>query len=180
MATGARNMFGAPMFESEVFRKQMCCIEESTCDVVGTFRRPPQSFGVPRSDSAPPMMIQHQGIVPPFPSSLRPCSTQSSRIDWTVDFLFLTAIVNGAEGNQHKPLLSQIKKFNSDWSLVTVSETQQYQTKSILPTQLNWANKLHNRLAECATDNLRWDKRTTRLFTVNSSTYLKRLIAIKV
>jgi len=28
------------MFESEVFRKQLSCIEESTCDIVGTFRRP--------------------------------------------------------------------------------------------------------------------------------------------
>jgi len=34
------------MFESEVFRKQNQCIEESTCDIFGTFRRP-------RSDSAP-------------------------------------------------------------------------------------------------------------------------------
>ena len=28
------------MFEFEVFRKQMHCIEESTCDIVGAFRRP--------------------------------------------------------------------------------------------------------------------------------------------
>jgi len=28
------------MFETEVFRKQMYCIEESTCDIVGNFRRP--------------------------------------------------------------------------------------------------------------------------------------------
>jgi len=28
------------MFEPEVFRKQMYCIEESTCDISGTFRRP--------------------------------------------------------------------------------------------------------------------------------------------
>jgi len=27
------------MFEPEVFRKQMHCIEESTCDIAGTFRR---------------------------------------------------------------------------------------------------------------------------------------------
>jgi len=32
-------MFGAPMFEPEVFRKQMYCIEESTGDIVGTVRR---------------------------------------------------------------------------------------------------------------------------------------------
>jgi len=38
------------MFEPEVFRKQICCIEESTCDIVGTFRRP-------RSHSAPPAVI---------------------------------------------------------------------------------------------------------------------------
>jgi len=29
-----------PMFEPEVFRKQMYCIEESTCDNVGTFGTP--------------------------------------------------------------------------------------------------------------------------------------------
>jgi len=28
------------MFEPEVFRKQMYSIEESTCDIFGTFRRP--------------------------------------------------------------------------------------------------------------------------------------------
>ena len=34
------------------FWKQMYCIEESTCDIVATFRRPPQSFVAPRSYSA--------------------------------------------------------------------------------------------------------------------------------
>jgi len=43
----ARSKFGTPMFETEVFRKQMYCIEESTCDIVGTFRRLPQWFSVP-------------------------------------------------------------------------------------------------------------------------------------
>jgi len=38
---------GTPLFEPEVFRKQMHSIEESTCDIVGTFRLPPQSFGAP-------------------------------------------------------------------------------------------------------------------------------------
>jgi len=47
MALGARSRFGAPMFEPDVFRKQMYCIEESICDIVGTFRRSTQSFGVP-------------------------------------------------------------------------------------------------------------------------------------
>jgi len=45
MGPGATNKFGAPIFEPEVFRKQMYCIEESTCDIVGTLRRPPQWFG---------------------------------------------------------------------------------------------------------------------------------------
>ena len=31
--------FGAPVVESEFFRRQIYCIEESTCDIVGTFRR---------------------------------------------------------------------------------------------------------------------------------------------
>jgi len=42
MAPGTRSKFGkfgTPVFEPEVFRKQMYCIEESTCDNVGTFRR---------------------------------------------------------------------------------------------------------------------------------------------
>jgi len=40
MAPGTISKFGAPMFEPEVFPKQMCCFEESTCDIVGPFRRP--------------------------------------------------------------------------------------------------------------------------------------------
>jgi len=35
------------MFEPEVFPKQMHCIVESNCDIVGIFRRPPQSVGAP-------------------------------------------------------------------------------------------------------------------------------------
>ena len=38
---GKKN-FGDPMFEPDVFRKQMCCIEESTWDIVEIFRRPSQ------------------------------------------------------------------------------------------------------------------------------------------
>jgi len=41
VGTGARDKFDGAMFEPEVFRKQMYCIEGSTCDTVGTFR-PPQ------------------------------------------------------------------------------------------------------------------------------------------
>jgi len=40
MAHGARHKFGAPIFEPEIFRKQMYCIEEDTCDIVGIFWRP--------------------------------------------------------------------------------------------------------------------------------------------
>ena len=47
MAPGPRSKFGAPFFESEVFWKQMYCIEDSTCEIVGNFRRP-------RSHSASP------------------------------------------------------------------------------------------------------------------------------
>jgi len=39
MVPGAGSKFGALMFEPELFRKQICSIEESTC-AVGTFRRP--------------------------------------------------------------------------------------------------------------------------------------------
>jgi len=38
------------MFEPELFRKQFHCIEESTCDMCGTFRQP-------HSDSAPPPLV---------------------------------------------------------------------------------------------------------------------------
>jgi len=47
MAPGTGSKFGAPMFEPDVFRKQMFCIEASTGDIVGTFRRPPKLFGAP-------------------------------------------------------------------------------------------------------------------------------------
>jgi len=59
MAPGARSKFGAPMFEPEVFRKQMYCIEKSTCDIVRTFR-------LPRSDLAPSWWFCALGIVPPI------------------------------------------------------------------------------------------------------------------
>jgi len=43
MGPRARSKFGAPMFEPEVFRKQMYSTEEGSCDIVGTFRRPAQA-----------------------------------------------------------------------------------------------------------------------------------------
>jgi len=45
MVPGTGSKFGAPMFEPDVFRKQIFCIETSTGDIVGTFRRPPKLFG---------------------------------------------------------------------------------------------------------------------------------------
>jgi len=33
------------MFETEVIREKIYCIEESASDIVGTFRRLPQRFG---------------------------------------------------------------------------------------------------------------------------------------
>jgi len=56
MAPGARNKFGAPMFEPEVLGSK-CAVEESTCDIVVT-------FGASRSDSA-------SGELRPLAPSLR-------------------------------------------------------------------------------------------------------------
>jgi len=61
------------MFEPEVYRKQMYCIEKSTCDIAGTFRRPRQSFGVPRNDSAPPVTWRpgnYASLAPPLVTPL--------------------------------------------------------------------------------------------------------------
>ena len=40
-----------PMFETEVIRKQMYCIEEGTCDIVRTFRRPHSPLVTPLVES---------------------------------------------------------------------------------------------------------------------------------
>ena len=37
MAPVTRNKFGAPIFKPKVFREQVHCIEESTCETVGSF-----------------------------------------------------------------------------------------------------------------------------------------------
>jgi len=57
MAPGTRNKFAVPMFEPEVFLKQMCCFEKSTYDIVGT-------FGLPA-------VIQRPGNCAPLTCSLR-------------------------------------------------------------------------------------------------------------
>jgi len=59
MAHGARNRFGAPMFEPEVFREQMYCVEETTCDMLGLFGRP--------NDSTP----GHCSSLPPLGTPLK-------------------------------------------------------------------------------------------------------------
>jgi len=46
MAPGAKSKFGATMVELDLFRKQIYCFEESTCDIVGL-------FSVSRNNSAP-------------------------------------------------------------------------------------------------------------------------------
>jgi len=58
MAPGARNKFGAPLFEPKVFREQIYRIKESTCDIVG-LPGASQGFG-------------SRGNVPPLPSLLTP------------------------------------------------------------------------------------------------------------
>jgi len=50
MAPGARSKFGAPVFEPELFRKQIYHIEESTSDIVGTLA-PTAVIHRPHSDS---------------------------------------------------------------------------------------------------------------------------------
>jgi len=63
MALGAKSKFRAPIFEPEVFQKKIYCTEGSTCDIVGNFRRPSQSFGASRSDSAPGELFPLAAIV---------------------------------------------------------------------------------------------------------------------
>jgi len=89
MAPGARSKFGASMFEPELFRKQMYCIDESTCDVLGTFRSPSRDGA--RVILAPP--------------SLRPWDHYSSRgtathvwKEWNVYLLVVDIPERGKSG----------------------------------------------------------------------------------
>jgi len=66
MAPEASNKFGAPMFEPELFRKQMYSIEKSICDIVGTFRRPPQ----PPQWFDAPIVIRRPGNCAPLVTPL--------------------------------------------------------------------------------------------------------------
>jgi len=58
-----KSKFGATMFEPEVFRKQIYCIEESTCGIVGLFSALHRDSAT-HSDSGPGEFC---------PPSLRPC-----------------------------------------------------------------------------------------------------------
>jgi len=58
MAPRARNKFCAHIFEPDVFRKQLYCIEDSTCDIAETFL-------CPRSDSAPGELFPLAPLVTP-------------------------------------------------------------------------------------------------------------------
>jgi len=57
--TWGKKQVWRPMFELEVFWKQMCCLEENICDTVGTFwplcshSVPPKVMWHPQSDSVP-------------------------------------------------------------------------------------------------------------------------------
>jgi len=68
MALGARRKFGAPIFEPELFRKQIHCIEESTCDIFGTCRRPRSDSG-PHIDSAPGELRSPSPLITPLASA---------------------------------------------------------------------------------------------------------------
>jgi len=43
--TQGKSKFGTPLFKPDFIRKHIYCIEESTCDIVGTFQCLSQSFG---------------------------------------------------------------------------------------------------------------------------------------
>jgi len=61
------------MFEPEVFRKQMNCIEGTTCDIVGTKLRPPQLLGAP-------IVIRRPGNCSPFAPLFTPLLGGANRI----------------------------------------------------------------------------------------------------
>ena len=60
MAPGTRSEFDAAMFEPEVFRKQIFCIEESICDIIKLFRRPGKCPPLAPPRSAPACVTKHK------------------------------------------------------------------------------------------------------------------------
>jgi len=88
MAPGARSKFGTPMFEPKAFPEQIYCIEESTCDIVGPFRRPPQSFPAPAVIRRP-VVIRQQGNSAPLPLVTPLCLRPGVRSRTTSNFGWL-------------------------------------------------------------------------------------------
>jgi len=65
--------FDAPMLKTKVFRKQMYCTEQSTCDIVGTFWRPSAIRPTPQWFGALIVTQRPGNLRSPCPPSLRPC-----------------------------------------------------------------------------------------------------------
>jgi len=65
MAPGAKNKFGAIMFEPEVFRNQMCWIEQSFCENVGSFWSP-ANHSSPLTGTVPGVLCPIAPIVTPL------------------------------------------------------------------------------------------------------------------
>ena len=95
------------MFEPEVFRKQMYCIEERTCDIVGTF-------------SAPSALIRRPGSCAPFAPLITPslASNTSTEImingdtdnnkNLSVDLIHQRITVDENDGNSFNKHISPI------------------------------------------------------------------------
>jgi len=65
LAPGARSKFGAPMFEPEVFRRQMHCIAKVLVTLLGLFGAP-RSHATSRSDLAPSRVVRRPGNCAPL------------------------------------------------------------------------------------------------------------------
>ena len=63
-----QNQVGAPMFKPKVFWKQIYYSEENTCDIVGTFRRPPYWFGA-RGPPTPCFELPARSVLPQLSKS---------------------------------------------------------------------------------------------------------------
>jgi len=109
MTPEAESKFDAPMLETEVFRKQMCCSEESTCDIARTFRHPPQSFGTP-------IVIRRPGNCAPFSPSLPPCPAMNdivlfrSPATWTRKARHRTKIYEQWQGPKERARVNLVKR----------------------------------------------------------------------
>jgi len=109
MAPGARSKFGASMFEPKVFRKQMYCIEESTCDTDGSFRRFPQSFGASIVFPRPGNFAS-----PPCPPSLRHWKYNRYISNYCTQLLMIAAKGYLIDKTRGKGYITQ-KKVENHW-----------------------------------------------------------------